>query len=145
MKKPIPIIILSAIGAMNGAGAIALGAMALLGAKVVFTPSGYGPNRIAIAQWSGPFANQSGWFLIGIGFLILSVSYGLFTLQEWMRLTVFWVLAVSATLTVVAIGWGIYESHWGVVTAGLLKVAVESALCWYLNSSRVRRAFAGHS
>jgi hypothetical protein len=144
VEKPIPIIVLSVMGVMNGVGAIALGAMTLLGSDAVFTPSGYGPNRIAIAQLFGPFANQAGWILLGAGALIASVSYGLFTLREWARLTLFWVLAVSAALTVVAVAWGIYEGHLGVGAAGLLKIAVESALCWYLNTSNVKHVFASH-
>jgi hypothetical protein len=144
MKKPILIIVLSVIGMMNGVGTIALGAMTLLGSEAVFTPSGYGPNRIAIAQLFGPFANHAGWILLGAGVLIASVSYGLFILREWARLTLFWVLAVIAALTVVAVAWGIYEGHLGVGVAGLLKIAVESALCWYLNKSSVKFVFAGH-
>jgi hypothetical protein len=37
MRKPIPIIVLSVMGALNGAGAIALGAMTLLSSEAVFT------------------------------------------------------------------------------------------------------------
>ena len=129
---------------MNGLGVIALGAMTLLGSEAVFTPGGYGPNRTAIAQLFGPFANQAGWILLGAGALFASISYGMFTLREWARLTLFWGLAMSATFTVVAVAWGIYEGHWDVAAAGLLKMAVESALCWYLNSSSVKRVFADH-
>jgi len=142
MKKPIPIIVLSAMGALNGVGSIAFGVITLLGSDVAFTSGGYGPNRIAIAQLFGPFANYTGWILLGVGVAIASISYGLFALQERARLILFWALAALATLTVIPIGWGVYGAHLDVVAAGILKIAVESAFCWYLNTPIVKRVFA---
>src|SRR5687767_6614551 len=125
MEKPVPIIALSVLAMLNGGVAFVLGIMTLLGSKMLFTPSGYGPNRIAVSQLFGPFADQTGWILLVLGVLFVLVSYGLYTLQEWARLTVFWVSAVLAVLTLVAVGWGVFHSQWGVVVGGLLKIAVE--------------------
>lgn len=143
MGKPVPIIVLSVLAMLNGSVTFVLGILTLLGSKMLFTPSGYGPNRIAISQIFGPFANQTGWILLVLGVLFALVSYGLFTLQEWARLSVFWVFAVVAGATFLAVVWGIYHGEWGVVVSGLLKITVEAALCLYLNARSVRSAFSG--
>jgi hypothetical protein len=143
MNKPVPIIILSALAILNGIAAFALGILTLLGSKFVFTPSGYGPDRIAISELFGPLADQTGWILFAVGVLFLLAGYGLFTFREWARLTVFWGFAVLAGLTLVAVGWGVLHAQWGVVTGGLLKTSVEAALCWYLTTAKVRTAFSG--
>lgn len=128
---------------LNGGATFVLGVMTLLGSKMLFTPSGYGPNRIAVSQLFGPFANQTGWIFLVLGVLFVVVGYRLFTLEEWARLTVFWVFAIVAGVTFVAVAWGIYQGQSGVVVSGLLKIAVEVALCWYLTTPNVRRAFSG--
>lgn len=127
---------------LNGGMAFVLGVMSLLGSKLLFTPGGYGPNRIAISQLFGPFANQTGWIVIVVGIGFVLVGYGLFTLQEWARLTVFRVFAVVAGLTFLVVGWGIYRGEFGVVASGLLKIAFEVSLCWYVATPGVRRAFS---
>ncbi len=142
MGKPVPIIVLSVLAMLNGGVTSVLGVLTLLGSKLLFTPSGYGPNRIAISQVFGPFADQTGWILLVLGVLFVLVGYGLFTLQEWARLTVFWVFAIVAVATFVAVVWGVYHGELGVVVSGLLKVTVEAALCWYLNARSVRSAFS---
>lgn len=142
MEKPISIIVFAVMAMLNGGVAFVLGIMTLLGSKMLFTPSGYGPNRIAISQLFGSFADQTGWVLLVLGVLFVLGGYGLFTLQEWARLIMFWVFAVIAVLTLVAIGWGVFHGQLGVVVGGLLKIAVESALCWYLITPSVRSAFA---
>jgi hypothetical protein len=142
MEKPVPILVLSVLAMLNGGVAVVLGVMTILGSKMLFTPSGYGPNRIAISQLFGPFAAQTGWILLVLGGLFVLGGYGLFTLQEWARLTVFWVFTVLAVLTLAAVGWGVLHGQLGVVVGGLLKVAVEGALCWYLTTPSVRSAFS---
>ena len=142
MKKPVPVVILSILAMLNGSVAFVLGVMTLLGSKMLFTASGYGPNRVAISQIFGPFADQTGWIVLVLGVLFILGGYGLFNLQEWARLTVFWVFATLAALTLVAVGWGVFHGQSGVVVGGLLKIAVETALCWYLSIMSVRNAFA---
>lgn len=145
MNKPIPIIVFAVMAMLNGGVTLVLGIMTLLGSKLLFTPGGYGPNRVAISQLFGSFADQTGWILVVLGVLFVLVGYGLFTLREWARLTMFWVFAVIAVLTLVAVGWGVLHGQSGVVVSGLLKIAVESALCWYLITPGVRNAFAMQS
>ncbi len=53
MGKPVPIIVLSVLAMLNGGVTSVLGVLTLLGSKLLFTPSGYGPNRIAISQVFG--------------------------------------------------------------------------------------------
>ena len=142
MGKPIPIIVLSFLAMLNGSVIFVLGILTLLGSKMLFTLSGYGPNRIAISQVFGPFADQTGWIFLVLGVLFVLFGYGLFTLQEWARLTVFGVFAVVAGATFIAVVWGLYHGEWGVVVSGLLKITVEGALCWYLNTRSVRSAFS---
>jgi len=142
MGKPIPIIVLSVLAMLNGGVIFVLGILTLLGSKMLFTPSGYGPNRIAISQILGSFADQTGWIFLVLGVLFVLFGYGLFTLREWARLTVFWVFAVVAGATFVAVVWGVYHGELGVVVSGLLKITVEVALCWYLNARSVRSAFS---
>lgn len=141
MKKPVPIVILSTFAMLNGGAAVVLGIATLLGSKVLFTPSGHGPNRIAMSQIFGPFAEQTGWIFIALGVLFILTGYGLFTLKGWARRALFWVSAIVAVLTLGAVVWGVFHGEWGVVVSGLLKVAAESGLCWYLSRPGVRHAF----
>jgi hypothetical protein len=142
MTKPLPILVLSVLAALNGGVAFGLGMMTILGSKMLFTPSGYGPNRIAISQLFGPFADQTGWILLALGALFIVGGYGLFTLREWARLAVFWGFAVLAASTLVAVGWGVLQGQMGVAVGGLLKIVVEVSLCWYLATPSVRSSFS---
>ena len=132
---------MSILAMLNGGVTFALGVMTLFGSRVLFTPSGYGPNRIGIAQLFGPFAGQTGWIVLALGLVFVLVGYGLFTLREWARLTVFWVFAVVAGATLVAVGWGVLHGELGVVLSGLLKAAVDAALCLYLRAPAMKNAF----
>src|ERR1700760_4279760 len=113
MGKPVPIVVLSIMAMLNGGAAFVLGTMTLFGSRVLFTPGGYGPNRIAISQLFGPFADQTGWIMLVLGVLFVLGGYGLFTLQEWARLAVFWGFAILAGATLMAVGWGIYRGQLG--------------------------------
>ncbi len=143
MKKPAPIVILSVLAVLNGVVTFALGAVTLLGSRLLFTPSGYGPNRVAIAKLLGPFSGQVGWVMLALGVVFVLIGYGLFALREWARLTLFWVFAVVAGATLVAVGWGVYHGELGVILSGLLKAGVDAALCLYLAAPGVRGAFRG--
>ena len=127
---------------LNGGVALVLGVMTLLGSRVLFTPGGHGPDRIAISQLFGPFAGQTAWIVLALGVVFVLVGCGLFTLREWARLTVLWVFALVAGATLLAVGWGVYNGEFGVVVTGLLKAAVEVALCLYLITPGVRSAFS---
>jgi hypothetical protein len=140
--KPVPIIIFSIFAMINGLAAFALGVMTLLGTKLLFTADGYGPNRIAISELFGVFAPQTGWIMMAIGLVFVSVGYGLFTFRNLARVAVFYAFALLATATVIAVGWGIYQAEWGVVIGGVLKIVVEIAVCAYLSTSKVRKAFS---
>ena len=142
MTKPIPIMILSLLAMLNGGLTFGLGILTLLGSKMLFTPSGYGPHRIAVSQLFGPLANQSGWIFLVLGACFVLIGYGLFTLQKWARLTVFYLCAIAAGVTLVVVGWGVYHREFGVVVSGLLKIAVEATVCWYLTTPSVRHAFS---
>lgn len=69
MKKPLPVTVISVLAVVNGGVTCLLGLLTLLGSRVLFTPAGYGPNRIAIAQVFGPFSGQAGWIVLGLGTL----------------------------------------------------------------------------
>ena len=133
---------MSILALVNGGVTCLMGLMTLLGSRVLFTPSGYGPNRIAIAEVFGPLSGQAGWVVLTLGVLFALVGYGLFTLRWWARLTLFWVFAVAAAATLVAVGWGVYHGEVGVAVTGLLKVAADSVVCWYFSRPGVREAFA---
>jgi hypothetical protein len=140
--KPVPIIIFSVLAMMNGLAAFVLGVITLLGSKLLFTADGYGPNRIAISELFGVFAPQTGWIMLAFGLVFISVGYGLFTFKNLARLAVFYAFALLAAATVIAVSWGIYQGEWGVVIGGILKIAVEIAVCVYLSTSKVRKAFS---
>ena len=140
--KPLPIILFSILAMMNGLAAFVLGVITLLGSKFLFTADGVGPNRIAISDLFGVFAPQTGWIMFAIGLVFISVGYGLFTFRNLARLAVFYAFALLATATVIAVGWGVYQGEWGVVIGGVLKIAVEIAVCVYLSTSIVRKAFS---
>ena len=140
--KPLPIIIFSILAMINGLAAFVLGVITLFGSKLLFTADGIGPNRIAISDLFGPFAPQTGWIVLAIGLLFVVVGYGLFTFRKLARLAVFYAFALLAGATVIAVGWGVYQGEWGVVVGGILKIAVEVAVCLYLNSSAVKKAFS---
>lgn len=142
MNRPLPIVVISILAILNGGVTVALGVATLLGSRVLFTLSGYGPNRIAISQLFGPLAGQTGWIILVLGVVFLLVGYGLLTLREWARLTVFWVFALVAGATLVAVGWGVYRRESGVVVSGILKVMFDVALCVYLITPGVRGAFS---
>jgi hypothetical protein len=142
MKKPVPIVILSALAMLNGVVAFALGVMTLRGGRILFTPGGYGDDRIAISQLFGSLAHQSGWIVLVIGGLFILIGYGLFTLRQWARLIVFWVFAVVAAVTLMVVVRSVCLRQIGVVLSGLLKIAFEVALCRYLTTPKVRSAFS---
>lgn len=139
--KPFPIIIFSVLAMFNGLAAFLLGVITLWGNKLLFTANGYGPNRIAISELFVVFAPQTGWIMLAIGTIFVSVGYGLFTFRNLVRLAVFYAFALLALSTIIAVGWGIYQGEWGVVVGGILKIAVEVAVCFYLTTSTVRKAF----
>lgn len=141
-KRPVAVAAISILAILNGSLTVVLGVMTPFGSRVLFTPSGYGPNRIAMSELFGPLAGRTGWIFLALGILFVMVGYGLFTLREWARLALFWVFAVVAAATLVAVGWGIYHGEVGVVLSGLLKAAVDVALCRYLTAPGVRGAFA---
>ena len=142
MKKPVPVVILSILTMLNGGVALVLGVMTLLGSRILFTPGGHGPSRIAISQLFGPFAGQTVWIVLALGVAFVLVGRGLFALREWARLIVLWVFALIAVATLLAVGWGVYNGEFGVVVTGILKAAVEVALCLYLTTPGVRGAFS---
>jgi hypothetical protein len=142
MKRPLPVVIISLLAMLNGVVTFTLGLVTLLGSRVLFTPSGYGPNRVAISQLFGPLAGQAGWIVLALGALFVLVGHGLFTLRRWARLAVVWVFALVAGATLVAAGWGVYHGEVGVAISGLLKAGAEAGLCLYLASRGVRGAFS---
>ncbi|HZH30637.1 MAG TPA: hypothetical protein VEY11_07725 [Pyrinomonadaceae bacterium] len=145
MAKPVPVVILSILAMLNGGVTCVLGVSTLLGSRLLFTPAGYGTDRIAISQVFGPLANQTGWIVLVLGVCFVLVGYGLYNLREWARLTVCVVLAVVAALTFVVVVWGVYRGQFGVVASGLLKIVFEAGISWYLATASVRRAFARKS
>lgn len=143
MDRPLGVTILAVLGALNGLAALALGVATLLGNQFVYTPGGYGPNRVALASLLGPLAVYAGWVVLLVGLALGAFGYGFFTLQPWARLTLLVVLAIVSLLTVGAIGWGVWRGEWGVVGSGLLKLALYAGLMWYLSVPSVRAAFVG--
>jgi hypothetical protein len=128
---------------LNGLFVFALGMLTLLGNNFVFTPSGYGPDRVAIASLLGPFAPRAGWVLLSLGLIVVLVGYGLFALKSWARYFLLAVLIIVALATVVEIVLGFNRSYWGVVIGGAVKLAFYAVLIWYFNSGSVKRAFSG--
>lgn len=82
------------------------------------------------------------WIVLALGVAFVLVGRGLFALREWARLIVLWVFALIAVATLLAVGWGVYNGEFGVVVTGILKAAVEVALCLYLTTPGVRGAFS---
>jgi hypothetical protein len=121
---------------------LVLGVWTLMGSRFLFTPSGYGPDRIAIATLLGPLAPHAGWFFLVLGVMVGLIGLGLFALKAWARFILLAVLVIVSLLTVVEIALGFQHSYWGVVLAGLLKLALYAVVIWYLNSRSVKRSFS---
>lgn len=134
---------LLALGAMlNGILMFAVGVWTLMGSKLLFTPSGYGPDRIAIASLLGPLASHAGWFFLGLAVVVGLIGLGLFALKAWARFILLAILVAISILTVVEIGLGVTRGYWGVVALGLLKLAIYGSLIWYFNLDSVKRRFS---
>ena len=125
---------------LNGALILILGVLTLLGNDFVFTASGYGDDRVAVASLLGPLAPRAGWVLLCLGPAVIAVGLGLFKLKSWARRTLIAVLALAAVATAVVVA--AYRNHPGVVASGGAKLAVYAVLLWYMHSAPVRRAFA---
>ena len=121
---------------------LAVGVWTLMGSNFLFTPSGYGPNRIAIATLLGPFAPYAGWGLLCLGVIVGLIGLGLFALKAWARFILLAVLVVVSVLTVVEIWSGLKHSYWGLVLVGILKLAIYAVVVWYLNKDAIRRKFS---
>jgi len=142
MQRPIAITLL-AIGSMvNGIVMIVLGVWTLMGSRFLFTPSGYGPDRIAIATLLGPLSPYAGWVFVGLGVMVVLLGLGLFALKAWARFILLAVLIIVSLLTVVEIALGFQHRYWGVVIAGLLKLALYAAAIGYMNLQSVKRSFS---
>jgi hypothetical protein len=142
MQRPLGITLLAVGSMLNGILMLAVGVWTLMGSNFLFTPSGYGPNRIAIATLFGPLASYAGWVFLGLGVIVGLIGLGLFALKAWARFILLAVLVVVSVLTVVEIGSGLKRSYWGVVLVGLLKLAIYAVVLWYLNRHAVRRKFS---
>jgi hypothetical protein len=140
-RLPLPILIFSILAVVNGASSVVLGAATLLGSRMLYTPAGYGPNRIAFAEIFGPLAPFAGYIFLALGIVFVSVGLGLFRLKNWSRLIVMWAMGVIAVLTVGAVVWGVYHLEYGVIISGLIKIAIEGAVCFYFCSPPVRKVF----
>ena len=142
MDRPLGITLLAIGSMLNGILMLAMGVWTLMGSNFLFIPSGYGPNRIAIATLFGPLASYAGWVFLGLGVIVGLIGLGLFALKAWARFILLAVLVVVSVLTVVEIGSGLKRSYWGVVLVGLLKLAIYAVVLWYLNRDAVRRKFS---
>lgn len=142
MHRPLAITLLAIGSMLNGVLMLALGVWTLLGGNFVFTPSGYGPDRVAIATLLGPLAPYVGWVLLCLGVTAGLIGWGLFVLKAWARFVLLAVLVVVSILTVVEIGSGFKHSYWGVVLVGLFKLAVYGVVIWYLNTDGLMRKFS---
>ena len=142
MQRPLGITLLAIGAVLNGILMLAVGVWTLMGSNFLFTPSGYGPNRIAIATLLGPLATYAGWVFLCLGVMVGLIGLGLFALKAWARFILLAVLVVVSVLTVVEIGSGLKQSYWGVVLVGLLKLAIYAVVLWYLNRNAVRRKFS---
>jgi hypothetical protein len=142
MERPLGLTLLAIGSMLNGILMLAVGVWTLMGSNFLFTPSGYGPNRIAIATLLGPFASYAGWVCLGLGVIVGLIGLGLFALKAWARFILLAVLVVVSVFTVVEIGSGLTRSYWGVVFVGLLKLVIYAVVLWYLNRDGVRRKFS---
>jgi hypothetical protein len=142
MHRPLGITLLALLTAINGLATSALGIATLMGNQLIYTQVGYGPNRVPPASLLGPFADYASWALLFIGLSAGTVSYGLVTRRPWARLSILALLAVIGLLTIIALGWGAWHGQWGVVAAGVVKLALYLALGWYLRLPAVRKAFS---
>ena len=142
MHRPLAITLL-AIGTMlNGIVMLALGVWTLMGSNFLFTPSGYGPDRVAIATLLGPLAPHAGWVFLCLGVIVGLIGFGLFALKAWARVIMLGTLVLVSILTVVEIGSGFKHSFWGVVIVGLLKLALYGVVIWYFNLASVKQRFS---
>lgn len=127
---------------LNGVLVLALGVLTLMGNNFVFTPSGYGPDRVAIATLLGPLAPHTGWVLLCLGLTVVLIGYGLFALKSWARYILLAVLVIVALATVAEMVIGFNRSYWGVVISGALKLVLYAVLIWYFNLGSVKREFS---
>jgi len=135
--------VLGIVALVNCVGTLALCVMMALRSDLLYVRTGYGPNRLAIADVFGPHAGYAALVLLCIGVLIGWVGYGLLTLRPWARRTLFVTLVSIALMTVVAMGWGVHYAEWGVVASGVPKIGLYLGLCWYLRRPTVSLAFEG--
>ena len=142
MQRPLGITLLATGSMLNGILMLAVGVWTLMGSNFLFTPSGYGPNRIAIATLLGPFAPYAGWSFLCLGVMVGLIGLGLFALKAWARFILLAVLVVVSVLTVVEIWSGLKHSYWGLVLVGILKLAIYALVLWYLNKEPIRRKFS---
>ncbi len=112
---------------------LTLGVWNLMGSNFLFTPSGYGPDRVAIATLLGPLAPHAGWVFLCLGVIVGLIGFGLFALTAWARFIMLATLVIVSILTVVEIGSGFKHSYWGVVIVGLLKLALYGVVIWYFS------------
>jgi bacteriorhodopsin len=73
------------------------------------------------------FADENGWAAI----------------KNWKaaRFIFLTVLVTISILTVVEIGLGFKHCYWGVVIAGLLKLAIYAVVTWFFNLDSIKRSF----
>ncbi len=143
MPRLLTITILSSIAMLNGVLVFIVGLLTLAGNNFVYTPAGYGEDRVAIASLLGPLSPHAGWVLLCLGVLIVLSGYGLFRLKPWARYVLLATLVVVSVGTFAQVFLGFNRSYWGVIVSGVLKLAFYAVLVWYLSSSSVKRQFSG--
>ena len=126
MNRPSGVVLIAVLYWFGAFWLLLMGAVLAIGATV------FGALLSGIPAIIGGLGLIGGIFLIGLGAAVAFVGYGLFTLQEWARMTAT-ILAVIGIVLGVLAGIGIFGR--------LIRLAINVAIVWYLNQAQVKMCF----
>jgi len=126
MNRPSGVVLIAVLYWFGAFWLLLMGAVLAIGATV------FGALLSGIPAIIGGLGLIGGIFLIGLGAAVAFVGYGLFTLQEWARMTAT-ILAVIGIVLGVLAGIGIFGR--------LIRVVINVAIVLYLNQAQVKMCF----
>ncbi len=126
MNRPAGVVLIAILYWFGAFWLLLMGAVLAIGATV------FGALMSGIPAIIGGLGLIGGIFLIGLGAAVAFVGYGLFTLQEWARMTAT-ILAVIGIVFGVLAGIGIFGR--------LIRLAINVAILWYLSQTQVKMCF----
>ncbi len=126
MTRPSGVVLIAVLYWFGAFWLLLMGVILAIGATV------FGAIMSGIPAIIGGLGLIGGIFLIGLGAAVAFVGYGLFTLQEWARMTAT-ILAVIGIVLGVLAGIGMFGR--------LIRLAINVAIVWYLNQTQVKNCF----